>query len=416
MEIQLQELQPCVLKVDYEANLDEILLKKEEVIKTFSKAPVPGFRKGKASLQAVEVHYKNQIDDALKRALAEEAYYNTLFEKNIKPHGLPQVNSVLLTKDKFNCTFTLFKRPEFTLGQYKELEIVKLPDDSRESDALLQKMVEELRQMVGDKKIFEENDFVQTGDNIVLNFKGYMDGVQQTNLSAEGQVLKVGTNFIADFEDNIYGMKVGEAKKFSIVASEKALPTYAGKQIDFEVELVSGQKTIPVPLDDEMAKRINRNSLDQLMSELTASASAQIANSKREQVIHNISAKLLENNEVEVPSFLISQECKYLAAMANVNWDTLSDTDKEFYASRAHASVKLSLILEAIRENEAAAQVSDEEAIDAIKKTFTGLVTEEEKNAEILNLAKNNKLQNMVSTMRDQNTFDFIYQHCKFVE
>lgn len=415
MEIQIEELQPCVLKVNYEANLDEILAKKTEVIKLFNKAPVPGFRKGKASKEAIEVHYKNQINESLKRALAEEAYYNTLFEKNIKPFGTPQENSAILSNNRFSYTFTLYKKPDFTLGQYKDLEVVKEPDDEREATNLFEKMIFELRQMTGEKKSFDENDFVQENDNVVLNFKGYMNSILQKNLSAEGQVLKMGSNFIPDFEQNIYGMKVGEKRTFSIIGSEKALPTYSGQKIDFDVELVSGQKTKPAELNDDMAKRINKENLDTLMREIKASANNQVNNARRSNTINNLTAKLLENTVIDVPQFLTLQEARYLSVSAGVEWDNLSDIDKNYYLTRAEQNVKLSLILEAIRENEADANFSDEEAFEVIKSNLKNM-TDEQKNAELFKLAQNNQLNMMVNSIKDQFTLDYIYKNSKTVE
>ena len=415
MEIQIEDLHLCVLKVNYEANLDEILAKKTEVIKLFNKAPVPGFRKGKASKEAIEVHYKNQINESLKRALAEEAYYNTLFEKNIKPFGTPQENSAILSNNRLSYTFTLYKKPDFTLGQYKDLEVVKEPDDEREATNLFEKMIFELRQMTGEKKSFDENDFVQENDNVVLNFKGYMNSILQKNLSAEGQVLKMGSNFIPDFEQNIYGMKVGEKRTFSIIGSEKALPTYSGQKIDFDVELVSGQKTKPAELNDDMAKRINKENLDTLMREIKASANNQVNNARRSNTINNLTAKLLENTVIDVPQFLTLQEARYLSVSAGVEWDNLSDIDKNYYLTRAEQNVKLSLILEAIRENEADANFSDEEAFEVIKSNLKNM-TDEQKNAELFKLAQNNQLNMMVNSIKDQFTLDYIYKNSKTVE
>ena len=125
MLIDVTELEPCKLSVHYEAEADEILNKRGEVIKYFKKAPVPGFRPGKASVEAIKLHYRTQIDESLKRALAEDAYHNTLFEKKIKPHGPPRIHSALLSDGKFTCDFELHTKPEVVLGAYKNIEVPK---------------------------------------------------------------------------------------------------------------------------------------------------------------------------------------------------------------------------------------------------------------------------------------------------
>src|SRR5277367_2697207 len=101
MQIEINEIEACKLSVHYEANALEIMDKRAEVQTAFKKAPVPGFRPGKASMDAIKLHYRQQIEESLKRALAEDAFHNTLFEKKLRPHGAPKFNSLLLDGGKF---------------------------------------------------------------------------------------------------------------------------------------------------------------------------------------------------------------------------------------------------------------------------------------------------------------------------
>ena len=67
MEIEVKEVEPCKLSIRYVANAEEILNKRSDVLTAFKKAPVPGFRPGKASVDAIKVHYRHQIDESLKK-------------------------------------------------------------------------------------------------------------------------------------------------------------------------------------------------------------------------------------------------------------------------------------------------------------------------------------------------------------
>src|SRR5688572_32841501 len=108
MNISVTEIEPCKLQIRYEADALTILNKRAKVIEAFKKAPVPGFRTGKASVDAIKVHYKNQIEESLKRALAEDAYHDTLFEKKFRPQGAPRFNTLNLSDGKFVCEFEMF--------------------------------------------------------------------------------------------------------------------------------------------------------------------------------------------------------------------------------------------------------------------------------------------------------------------
>src|SRR5271154_5630109 len=114
MQIEVNEIEACKLSVHYEANALEIMDKRAEVQAAFKKAPVPGFRSGKpVPMDAIKMHYRQQIEESLKRALAEDAFHNTLFEKKLRPHGAPRFNSLLMVDGKFTCEFELFVKPAF---------------------------------------------------------------------------------------------------------------------------------------------------------------------------------------------------------------------------------------------------------------------------------------------------------------
>ena len=143
MQIQVTELEPCKLSVVYEADAEQILNKRGEIITSFKKAPVPGFRPGKASVDAIKRHYNTQIEESLKRALAEDAYHNTLFEKKIKPHGAPKFNSALLADGKFTCEFEVLTKPAFELASFKGMDIPK-PAQRSSAVEISEKMLNEI--------------------------------------------------------------------------------------------------------------------------------------------------------------------------------------------------------------------------------------------------------------------------------
>src|SRR5260370_9849348 len=149
MEIEIKETEPCKLSIHYTADAEAILNARAKVIDAFKKAPVPGFRPGKASPEAIRIHYRDQIEESLKRALAEDAYHNTLFEKKIKPHGAPRFNSYALVDGKFTCDFDLFVKPNFELASYRTLEIPN-PHESQDPDVMAEAMLPEIRVRFGD--------------------------------------------------------------------------------------------------------------------------------------------------------------------------------------------------------------------------------------------------------------------------
>src|ERR1700722_7473023 len=252
MQIEIKEIEPCKLSIHYVAGPEEILNKRGTVIEAFKKAPVPGFRPGKATVDAIRMHYKDQIDESLKRALAEDAYHNTLFEKKLRPHGAPRFNSALLADGKFTCDFELFIKPEFELAPYKDLEIPKQAEPHT-GDEVAELMLQDLRVRFGDVSPYGENDFVQAGDNIIIDYEGFLDGQKVDAISTTGDMLTVGKSALPDFDNNLLGMTVGETREFDIVVPPNGLPSMAGKLVHLKATLSMGSKTAPCPLDDTLA-------------------------------------------------------------------------------------------------------------------------------------------------------------------
>jgi trigger factor len=415
MQIEIKELEPCKLSIRYEADAGEIFNKRGEVLQNFKKAPVPGFRPGKASVDAIKVHYKNQIEESLKRALAEDAYHNTLFEKKLKPHGAPRFNNLLLADGKFTCEFDLNTKPEFEVAPYTNLEIVK-PHETMDASALTEKMLQELRVKAGEVTPYVEGEFVQHGDNVILDYTGSVDGVKIDNLCGEGEMLTIGVSQLVEFDDNLLGMMLGETREFDLVVPENGLPSLVGKTIHFVATVNMGSKTIPAPLDDSLAAKVGKKDYAELREFVHATASARITERFKASVNESIAHKLVDDNHFEVPAWLALSEAQYLAHNAKLDWNVIPDLDKEKYIDMGSKNVKLSLILDKIRELEVDAQLTDQEVFDMIKHNIANSEMKTPFDDVIKEMNRTGYLQILMSRIRDEHTLDFIVRSARIVE
>jgi trigger factor len=415
MDIEIKEIEPCKLSVHYIADAEEILNKRVEVLKAFRKAPVPGFRKGRATIDAIKMYYRNQIEESLKRGLAEDAYHNTLFEKKLRPHGAPRFNSLLMADGKFMCDFDLAVKPDFELTTYKDFELPK-PHETITSAELAEKMLQELRVRFGTSVPYEETDFVQKGDNVIISYIGSIDGQKVDSLSAEGEMLTVGHSQLTAFDDNLLGMTIGETREFNLVVPEGGLPSLVGKTIHFSVTLTMGAKNNPMPLNDELALKVGKSSFAELKEFVSQSAAAKRAIAIKTQLNEVVSKFLVANHKFEVPNWLILSEARYLAHQSKLEWDNLTDLDRRKFMEMAESNVKLSLILDRIREVEPEAQLSDQEVFDIIKHNILQSKTKSTPDDIIQEMNRTGYLQILFSRIRDENTLDFIVKTVKFVE
>ncbi len=414
MEIEIKENEPCKLSVSYTADAGQILNKRGEVLTAFKKAPVPGFRPGKATVDAIKIHYRAQIEDSLKRALTEDAYHNTLFEKKLRPHGAPRFNSVLLADGKFTCEFELFIKPEFELATYKDLEIPK--PIAEDPTVLAEAMIQELRIRHGEVTPFTESDAVILGDNVIIDYDGIIDGEKNENLSAVGEMMTVGKTQLPTFDNGLLGMVIGDVREFDIPAPDTSLPSIAGKMVHFKVTLNMGSRTTPAALDDELAKKLNKPTYTELREFVQSIAAQKVSASQKQKVNEAVAAKLVADNSFTVPHWAAISEAQYLAHNAKLDWATLLDADKEKYIELGGKNVKLSLVLDRIREAEPEAQLTDQEVFDIIKRSLMQTQMKETIDDVIKEMNRTGYLQILFSRVKDENTMDFITKSVKLVE
>jgi trigger factor len=415
MKIEIKELELCRMNVNYEADAEQIMNKRAEVMESFKKAPVPGFRPGKASHEAIKSHYRSQIEDSLKRALAEDAYHNTLFEKKFRPHGAPKIKSALLADGKFICEFELFTKPNFELNSYKGMEIPK-PAETISVTDLTEKMLQELRVRFGDTAPYTDGDFIQTGDSIIVDYIGLVDGIKLDNLCAEGEMLTVGQSQLPAFDDNLLGMSLNETRKFSLTVPLNGLPSLAGKKVDFEVTLNMGSKNAPCPLDDQLAEKLGKSSFIEVKEFVQGSAMVKVNEIAKNAITEAVANRLIQNNIFEVPNWLSLSEGMYLAHQSKLDWDTLADEDKERYMQMSEKNVRLSLILDKIREDEPEAQLTDQEVFDMIKQNLMNSKTQTPLDEVMKEMNRTGYLQILFSRIRDEHALDYIIKTAKIVE
>ncbi len=85
-----------------------------------------------------------------------------------------------------------------------------------------------------DKTVTAEN-----GDTVVINFAGYLDGVQFPGGTAENFPLKLGSGqFVPGFEEQVVGMAEGEERDINITFPTDYVPELAGKSVVFKVKLL----------------------------------------------------------------------------------------------------------------------------------------------------------------------------------
>ncbi|MBQ8797690.1 MAG: trigger factor [Oscillospiraceae bacterium] len=117
----------------------------------------------------------------------------------------------------------------------------------------------------------------EQGDEVVLNYAGFCDGVQFPGGTAENQTLVLGSGmFIPGFEEQLLDKVPGEEVTVKVTFPEQYhSEDLAGKAAEFKCKIISIRVKTPYELDDTFAKEVGQcDSLDQMRQKLKDSLQA----------------------------------------------------------------------------------------------------------------------------------------------
>jgi trigger factor len=415
MRIEVKEIENCKLNVFFEADQGDLLSKKDEVILKFKDAKVPGFRNGKADRNSIRLHFAKEINEELKKEMANEAYQKFLHEKKVKPFGFPKFTSINLENNNYSCSFETYVVPVVDLKEYKGFEIPKVFSD-KTIDQISQEILQELRVNYGDVIPYTDEDFVQESDNIIIDYTT-IDVSEDKSIDRSGQLHTVGKGNIKQFDESLLGMKIGEVREFSFRLGDNLKDSSeTGKEFKFKVKLVMGSKVSPSPLDDSLASKVGISSFEELQKKVNIEASNQVEQITENKLFDQISKRLVENHQIDVPYWMSLSEARLFAKSKAVSFESLPDEEKKKLIEQCEKSVKLSLILDKIRESEPEAQLSDEELYNMTKQEIDKMAPPEESSKILENVVKAGQLGIFFNRIKDNFTLKFVLNNSKLVE
>ena len=366
--------------------------------KTVSRYPVPGFRKGKAPRKVIEANYGAMVfyDEAFELCWAEP-YEGAIKEHGLTPVDRPSVVDIPVMSEKEGVTYIaeVQLKPEVTLGQYKGLAVKKLNfavTDEEVDDALKMEQQKQVRYEDVDRPI-------ETGDRIILDYCGKVDGVAFDGGTAEDQTLEIGSHtFIPGFEEQLIGASAGEEREINVTFPEDYhAENLKGKDAVFTCKIKTVQKKELPDIDDEFIKDISEQDTvadwkENKKQELLKAREAAAKNARENELLE----KAADNATVEIPDCMIDRQVQYMIqnmayqlAASGLKLDDYfkymgTDKDKmeEMYRPDAKQRVKVELVIDAIKKaeditasheeiDEAIAQYADQNGIDKDKMLET---------------------------------------------
>ncbi|MEC9483366.1 MAG: trigger factor [Halomonas sp.] len=318
-----------------------------------------GFRKGRIPMGVVKQRFGRDVRNEVVGEMMRQHYVKAITEHSLNPAGYPSIEPTINEAGKdLEFVATLEVYPEFELASIEGAEIER--PVASVSDADIDQMIETLRKQNAGWEVVDRA--AETGDQVKIDFQGFLGDEPFEGGEAEGHELVLGSNsFIPGFEDQLVGVKAGDETEIKVAFPEDYQAEHlAGQEATFKVKVhqVSTQQLPEV--DAEFIKQfgVEDGDLDKFRAEVRKNMEREVKQAVDNRVKQQALDALKNANEIPVPSSLVEQEIDALKRQAAQQFGLGDDFDvsqlpNELFADQAKGRVQVGLLLaEVIKVNE----------------------------------------------------------------
>ena len=260
-----------------------------------------------------EFLYQEAVNDTYPAALVE-----AIGQSDIQIAGTPTLTVEEIGADGYTFAAVIDLYPEVQLGQYKGLSAV-YPEVELTSDDTEAALEEYARA----NPHVEHPDRAAMGDEVVLDFEGFVDGVAFEGGKGEQYPLLLGSGyFIPGFEEQVAGAAVGEERDVNVTFPTEYVPELAGKDAVFHIKVHKITRRCKPTLDDAFAaaqgcadaSALRRSIMEQAMHAKQQEAADAYADALIAQVIAGM--------EVDIPQRMV--QCQLDGLMRDLEQQLLN--------------------------------------------------------------------------------------------
>jgi trigger factor len=294
-----------------------------------------GFRKGHVPVDHLKKVYGRSVMAEVLQQTVEETSRKAISDRNERPALQPKIE---LPEDQgeiekvlsgqadlaFDMSFEVL--PEIKLMDFSQVKLERLAADV-EPEAI-EKAVSDL---VERSTTFEAvaDRAAEAGDRLTLDFKGSIDGEAFEGGSGEGVPLVLGQNaFIPGFEDGLKGAKAGEAHVVNATfPADYPVATLAGKAASFDVKVTEVAAPKRPEVNDDFAKTLGAENLEQLRSLVSAQIAREYAAVARQRLKRELLDEIEKGHTFQLPASLVDGEFENIWKQVT---DNLAQSGKTF--------------------------------------------------------------------------------------
>lgn len=330
-----------------------------EVKKIAPQVKMPGFRPGKVPANLVRKMHGEQLHAQTVNDVLRESVDKLIRDEKLRPamqpavslaDGYDQGKDAVLTVD-------LEVLPQIDAPEVEGIELERLTVPV--SDAQVDEAISRIASQQKSWKDAPKTRKAQTGDQIIIDFTGSIDGVEFDGGKAEDAALELGSGqFIPGFEEQLEGVKTGDEKTITVTfPADYPAENLKGKDAQFAIVVKQVKIADETTIDEDFAKNLGLESLDQLKGLLRGQLEQETNGLTRTQMKRQLLDKLAAGHDFAVPAGMVDAEFNQI--WAQLQQEAARDADpakamkeieaeKDDYRRIAERRVRLGLLLSEI--------------------------------------------------------------------
>lgn len=270
-------------------------------------APVEG-EATRASIEAKygpEFLYQEAVNDTYPQALVE-----AIQQEDLLIAGTPTLTVEEIGPEGYTFSAVIDLYPEVTLGAYKGLRAAYPEVELSEEDT--QAALEEYARAHQDVTHPER---AAMGDEVVIDFEGFLDGVPFEGGKGEQQPLLLGSGyFIPGFEEQVAGAAAGEERDIRVTFPAAYTPELAGKDAVFHIKVHEITRRAAPVLDDAFAGKQGFEDVSALRRAVMEGAVAQKQAQAARQFADALVQQVIDGMTVTIPDAMVENQLDGLIA------------------------------------------------------------------------------------------------------
>jgi trigger factor len=419
--MQVTELSAEGLKREYKvvvqaAEIEHQVAHRLEELK--GKIRMPGFRPGKVPVTLLRKQYGRSVMGEVLEQAVNQGSQKAIADHELRPALRPKIEVTSFDEGAdLEFTMALEVLPEVPEVDLKAISltrpVVEVGDDTLAG--ALDNFAKRFQEFAPPAEARPS----QTGDRLIIDFDGRIDGEAFQGGKADDFALVLGSGFmLPGFEEQLTGVAAGADVTVNVDFPD-AFPNaeLAGKPATFVVRVKAVEEPKPVVLDDDLAKAQGFDDLETLKTSMRQGIERQYAQVSRARVKRALLDRLAEDCRFGVPGGMVDLEFEAIWKQLKEEMERTGealpegkseDDLKEEYRAIAERRVRLGLILSDIgQKNEL--KVEQHELNHAIMEQARRYPGQEQK---VLDFFRNNAsaVEQLRAPLYEDKVVDFILQ------